>query len=65
MKTVLILLTWFGAVDQMEQQIETKGERDCARMERNIKSEWQENHVEGFVGITMCREQAVVLSDDE
>ena len=42
-----------------------KGERDCARMERNIKSEWQENHVEGFVGITMCREQAVVLSDDE
>ncbi len=65
MKTVLVLLTWFGAVEQMEQQLETKGHRDCARMERHIKGNWQENHVEGFVGITMCREQAVVLSDDE
>ncbi len=65
MKTVLILLTWFGAVDKMEQQIETDGHRDCARQERSIKSGWKENHVAGFVGVVMCREQKVVLSDDE
>jgi len=61
MKTVLILLTWFGSVDKMEQVLPTKGERDCARMERNIKDDWKENHVEGFVGITMCREQKYVV----
>jgi len=64
-KWVLILITWFGSVEQMEQQLETKGPRDCTRMERSIKDDWKENHVEGFVGITMCREQKVVLSDDE
>jgi len=65
MKTVLILLTWLGAVPQYEQQIETKGERDCARMERSIKANWKENPAEGFVGIIMCREQKVVLSENE
>ena len=65
MKTVLILLTWFGSVDKMEQQLETKDDRDCARMERVIKAGWKENHVEGFVGITMCREQKIVMSDSE
>lgn len=65
MKTVLILLTWLGAVPQMEQQLETEGEKDCAQMERNIKANWKENHAEGFVGIIMCREQKIVLSDDE
>ncbi len=63
MKTVLILLTWFGAVPQWEQQIETKDAEDCDRMERVIKAGWKENHVEGFVGITMCREQKVVLDE--
>ncbi len=65
MKTVLILLTWLGAVPQMEQQLETKGEKDCARMERVIKANWKENHAEGFVGIIMCREQKIVLSESE
>lgn len=61
MKWVLIVMTWFGSVDKMEQTLPTKGERDCDRMERVITGGWKENHVEGFVGVTMCRERKYVV----
>jgi hypothetical protein len=61
MKTVLILLTWFGAVPQYEQRIPTEDDADCDRMERTIVRNWKKNHVEGFVGVTMCREEDYVV----
>lgn len=59
-KTVLILMTWFGSVPQMEQHILTKDDNDCARMERTVVRNWKKNHVKGFVGVTLCREEKYV-----
>ena len=55
MKWILILMTWYGDVPPMTQDIEVKNEVTCERMVENLRRDWKDAPRE-FVYITDCRE---------
>jgi len=55
MKTFLIILTWFGTVPQMEQEIEQENLRECNNEKTRIEQSWAGAPRE-FVGVMVCEE---------
>ena len=54
MKFLLVLLTWFGTITPMTQEIEMRDERKCEAMKARIEADWASAPKE-FVGIIVCQ----------
>lgn len=55
MKWILILMTWYGSVAPMTQDIPVRDQAACERLERRLIKDWKDAPRE-FVWITHCRE---------
>ena len=54
MKYVLIMLTWFGTVPEMEQEVEYfRTEQLCEEFKARIEKAWAGSPRE-FVGVMLC-----------
>lgn len=55
MKYILIMMTWFGAIVPMKQELEKRDEAECEKMKANIEASWEGSPRE-FVGVVECVE---------
>ena len=54
MTWILILMTWYGTIAPMTQDIPVRDEANCRRIEANLERDWKEAPKE-FVYIIVCR----------